>query len=134
MSTLRKIWILSIINCKIVRLHQCVNQVMPRSWKWFDEDIILCDFCGRPAWAQKAHVPFIWYNCFFFLLLLFNEIIKQNIRARLPINNRDLTIRGRRRQRKRRWKSEFAFFQSSSRLLQVTNFVKCRWILLKLNS
>ena len=28
----------------------------------------------------------------------------------------------------------FAFFQSSSRLLQVTNFVKCRWILLKLNS
>ena len=133
MSTLRKIRILPIINCKIVRLHQCVNQVMPRSWKWCDEDIILCDFCGRPAWAQKAHVPFIWCNCFFFLFL-FNGIIKQNIRARLPINNRDLTIRGRRRRRKRRWKSEFAFFQSSSRLLQVTNFVKCRWILLKLNS
>ena len=37
---------------------------------------------------------------------------------------RDLKIRGRRRQRKRRWKSEFVFFQSSSRLLQVTNFVK----------
>ena len=49
MSTLRKIWILSIINWKIVRLHQCVNQVMPRSWKWCDEHIILCDFCGRPA-------------------------------------------------------------------------------------
>ena len=32
--------------------------------------------------------------------------------------NRDLKIRGRRRQRKRRWKSEFAFFQSSSRLLK----------------
>ena len=37
-------------------------------------------------------------------------------------------------QRKRRWKSEFAFFQSSSRLLQVTNFVKCRRTLVKLNS
>ena len=43
-------------------------------------------------------------------------------------------IRGRRRQRKRRWKSVFVFFQSSSRLLQVTNFVKCRRILVKLNS
>ena len=32
---------------------------------------------------------------------------------------------------KRRWKSEFALFQSSWRLLQVTNFVKCRWTLLK---
>ena len=48
--------------------------------------------------------------------------------------NRDLKIRGRRRQRKRRWKSEFAFFQSSSRLLQVTNFVKYRRTLLTLNS
>ena len=47
---------------------------------------------------------------------------------------RDLKMRGRRRQRKRLWKSEFAFFQSSSRLLQVTNFVKCRWTLLKVNS
>ena len=47
---------------------------------------------------------------------------------------RDLKIRGRRRQRKRRWKSGFAFFQSLSRLLQVTNFVKCRRTLLKLNS
>ena len=35
---------------------------------------------------------------------------------------------------KRRWKSEFAFFQSSSRLLQVTYFLKCRRTLLKLNS
>ena len=49
-------------------------------------------------------------------------------------DTRDLKIRGRRRQRKRRWKSEFAFFQSSSRLLQVTNFVKCSRTLLKLNS
>ena len=48
----------------------------------------------------------------------------------LPCATRDLKIRGRRRQRKRRRKSEFAFFQSSSRLLQVTNFVKCRWTLL----
>ena len=48
--------------------------------------------------------------------------------------NRGLKIRGRRRHRKRRWKSEFAFFRSSSRLLQVTNFIKCRWTLLKLNS
>ena len=48
--------------------------------------------------------------------------------------SRDLKFRGRRRRRKRRWKSEFAFFQSWSRLLQVTNFVKCRRTLLKLNS
>ena len=48
--------------------------------------------------------------------------------------SRDLKIWGQRRQRKRRWKSEFAFFQSSSRLLQVTNFVKCRWTLQKLKS
>ena len=49
-------------------------------------------------------------------------------------NKRDLKIRGRRRQRKRRWKSEFAFLQSSSRLLQVINFVRCKRTLLKLNS
>ena len=48
--------------------------------------------------------------------------------------SRDLKIWGQRRQRKRRWKSEFAFFQSSSRLLQVTNFVKFRWTLQKLKS
>ena len=36
--------------------------------------------------------------------------------------------------RKRRWKGEFMFFQSSSRLLQVTNFFKCRRTLLKSNS
>ena len=47
---------------------------------------------------------------------------------------RNLKIRGRRRQRKLRWKSEFAFFQSSSWLLRITNFVKCRQTLLKLNS
>ena len=41
---------------------------------------------------------------------------------------------GRRRQRKRRLKSEFAFFQSWLRLLQVTYFVKCRRTLLKWNS
>ena len=35
---------------------------------------------------------------------------------------RDLNIRGRRRQRKRRWKNEFAFFQSSLRLLQKACF------------
>ena len=38
---------------------------------------------------------------------------------------RDLKIRGRRRLRKRRWKSEFMFFQSSSRW-SVTNFFNCR--------
>ena len=40
---------------------------------------------------------------------------------RLRCRGRDLKIQGRRRQRKRRWKSEFAFF-------------RCRWTLLKLNS
>ena len=42
------------------------------------------------------------------------------------VSNRDLKIRSWRRQQNLRRKSEFAFFQSSSRLLQVTNFVKCR--------
>ena len=41
---------------------------------------------------------------------------------------------GRRRQRKRRLKSEFAFFQSWLPLLQVTYFVKCKRTLLKLSS
>ena len=50
------------------------------------------------------------------------------------VSNRDLKIRGWWRQQNRRRESEFALFQSSSRLLQVTNFVKCRWTLLKLNS
>ena len=40
------------------------------------------------------------------------------------LNPKDLKVRGQKRQTKCRWKSEFAFFQSSSRLLQVTNFVK----------
>ena len=38
------------------------------------------------------------------------------------------------RQRKRHLKSEFAFFQSLSQLLLSTYFVKCRRILLELNS
>ena len=46
---------------------------------------------------------------------------------------RDLKIQGRRRQRKHCWKSELVFFQSSSWLLQVTNFVKSRSTALKLN-
>ena len=49
----------------------------------------------------------------------------------LVASTRDLKIRGRQRQRKRSWKSEFAFFQSSLRLAQVTNFVKCRRTLSK---
>ena len=60
--------------------------------------------------------------------------VEQETSAPPPKKNRDLKIPGRRRQRKRRKKSEFALFQSSSRLLQVTNFVKCRRTLLKLNS
>ena len=66
--------------------------------------------------------------------LLSVSLVWPGYHRRRRIGNRDLKIRGRRRQRKRRWKSEFAFFQSSSRLLQVTNFVKCRRTLLKLNS
>ena len=59
------------------------------------------------------------------LLLNFGAKIKFHIGSRVQnCYNRDLKIRGRRRQRKRRWKSEIAFFQSSSRLIQVTNFVK----------
>ena len=49
----------------------------------------------------------------------------------LVSSTRNIKIRGRRRQRKRSWKSEFAFFQSSLRLVQVTIFVKCRRTLSK---
>ena len=48
--------------------------------------------------------------------------------------NRDLKIKGRRQRRKRHFKSEFTFFQSSSWLFQLTCFVKCRWTLLELNT
>ena len=46
-----------------------------------------------------------------------------------PLNWAKGILRGRRRRRrqtKRPWKSEFASFQSSSRLLPVSNFVRCR--------
>ena len=66
--------------------------------------------------------------------LLSVSLVWPGYHRRRRIGNRDLKIRGRRRQRKRRWKSEFAFLQCSSRLLQVTNFVSCRRTLLKLNS
>ena len=46
--------------------------------------------------------------------------------AYLPILAGDTLIRGRTRRRKRRLKSEFVFFQYSSRLLQLIYFVKCR--------
>ena len=77
-----------------------------------------------------------------------SEVLRVLICTRLKINKkinpcttfqscaiyyRDLKIQGWRRQRKRCWKSEFPFFQSSSRLLQVTNFVKSRWTPLKLH-
>ena len=39
-----------------------------------------------------------------------------------------------RRQRRRRLKREFEFFQSLSQLFLPTYFVKCRWTLLELNS
>ena len=54
---------------------------------------------------------------------------------KLPII-RDLKIRGKRRQRKRCLKSEFAFFQSSSRFFQIIYLIKCRrtLTLLELNS
>ena len=51
------------------------------------------------------------------------------------VANRDLKIWGRQRQRKGRKKvNSRSFMQSSSRLLQVTNFAKCRRTLLKLKS
>ena len=65
-----------------------------------------------------------------------NSIILRPRESVTSFNRRDLEIRGQQRQRqwKRHWKSEFAFFQSSSRLVQVTTFVKCRRTLVKLNS
>ena len=50
---------------------------------------------------------------------------RTTVRVLFALFIRDLKIRGRRRQRKRGRKREFAFFQSSSRLLQGTKFVKC---------
>ena len=66
--------------------------------------------------------------------LLSESLVWPGYHRRRRIGSRDLKIRGRRRQRKRRWKSEFAFCQCSSRLLQVINFVRCKRTLLKLNS
>ena len=57
-----------------------------------------------------------------------------NLHSQNRVSGNQPYDRGRRWPRKRCWKSEFAFFQPSSRLLQVTNFVKCRWVLLKVNS
>jgi len=73
-------------------------------------------------------------NCCDYIDSYFNYKLKNSVVLSGVFNARDLMIRGRRRQRKRRWKSKFAFFQSSSWLLQVPNFVKCRWTLQKLNS
>ena len=47
-------------------------------------------------------------------------------------NSRDLTIRQRRRQWKRRWKIEFASFKTTSRLSQVTQSLEKREFLLEL--
>ena len=49
-------------------------------------------------------------------------------------NTRDFKIQRRDDKGERRLKSEFAFFQSLSRLFLLTCFVKCRRTLLKLNS
>ena len=76
---------------------------------------------------EKSWWKLIWKTWIPFISEVFTAVA-----AGVPI--RVLKIGGRRQQRKRRWKSEFTFFQSSSRLLQVTNFVKCRRTLLKLNS
>ena len=82
----------------------------------------------------------ILFDIFFITRLDYQPLFGKWARARPPNRRvsfnaiRDLKIRERRRQWKRRWKSEFAFLQSSSRLLQITNFVKCRRTLLKLNS
>ena len=48
--------------------------------------------------------------------------------------NREFKIPRRRRPRKRHLKSEFAFFQSLSRLLQLIYFVKCKRTLFEPNS
>ena len=99
MSTLRKIWILSIINWKIVRLHQCVNQVMPRNGVM---STLFCVIFVADQHEPKKPMFSLFDVTVSDFFLKFNWIIKQNIRARLPVNNRDLKIRGRRRQRKRR--------------------------------
>ena len=77
------------------------------------------EYCFR-----KKLTKGVWWNKKKLKFLIWRRIL----------DGRDLKMRGRRRQRKRPWKSEFAFFQSSSRLFQVTNFVKRRRTILKLNS
>ena len=42
-------------------------------------------------------------------------------------------MRGRRRQRKRRLKRGFWFYQTSSQLFQITYFIKCRETLMEVN-
>ena len=83
-----------------------------------EKKLILLNCSQSPCFANLKPLTFCHFRCF---------------RRRGCLKGTE-KIWGRRRQWKRRWKSEFAFFQSSSRLLQVTNFVKCRRTLLKLNS
>ena len=63
-----------------------------------------------------------------------NTLVRPGGSTRSRRDNRDLKMRGRRRQVKRCLKSEFAVFQSSSRLLHLAFFVKCTRTLLELNS
>ena len=72
--------------------------------------------------------------CFSSLALAFCRLLSFFLCLSLDFSFSIFQICGRRWRRQwKRHESELAFFQSSSRLLQVTDFVKCRWTLLKLN-
>ena len=73
--------------------------------------------CGGQLWdsagmPRSQNTIGVWWEKDLEIEKCFLKSRRLNTRA-----NRDIKIWGRRRQRKRRWKSEFAFFQSSSRLL-----------------
>ena len=66
-------------------------------------------------------------NLYFFLTKNFGKNTAEEWRSPLPASwRREFFISRRRQPRKRRLKSEFAFFQFLSQLLQIIYFVKCK--------
>ena len=96
-----------------------------------NEPVPLWWYCFQIWWELCAHGRFDGKEAKYFVLRL------QQLRGRPGghiKDNRELKILRERRPRKRRLESEFAFFQSLSRLLQLINFVKCKRTLFEPNS
>ena len=96
-----------------------------------NEPAPLWGYCFQIWWELHAHGRFDGKEAKYFVLRL------QQLRGRPGghiKDNRELKILRERRPRKRRLETEFAFFQSLSRLLQLINFVKCKRTLFEPNS